>query len=84
MTEIVFDGEIRGRLAGKYRKRQENTAEKPFFYCNFLKGTCGNFTAVSRMIERRAILRQWRENDGNIMKITTGAAEKQPLPFVDL
>lgn len=84
MTEIVFDGEIRGRLAGKYRKRQENTAEKPFFYCNFLKGTCGKFTAVSRMIERRAILRQRRENDGNIMNITTGAAEKQPLPFVDL
>lgn len=83
MTEIVFDGEIRGRLAGKYRKRQENTAEKPFFYCNFLKGTCGKFTAV-RIIERRAILRQWRENDGNIMNITTGAAEKQPLPFVDL
>ena len=62
MTEIVFDGEIRGRLAGKYRKRQENTAEKPFFYYNFLNGTCGKFTAV-RIIERRAILRQWREND---------------------
>lgn len=72
-----------GAPGGEFRKRQESTAGKPFFYCKFLEGTCGNFTAV-RIIERRAILRQWRENDGNIMNITTGAAEKQPLPFVDL
>lgn len=62
MTEIVFDGEIRGAWRGN-KGKDESTAGKPFFYCKFLEGTCGNFTAVSRMIERRAILRQWREND---------------------
>lgn len=60
MTEIVFDGEIRGAWRGNIGK--ESTAGEPFFYCKFLGGTCGNFTAV-RIIERRAILRQWREND---------------------
>lgn len=84
MTEIVFDGEIRGAWRGNKGKDKKARRESRFFYCKFLGGTCGNFTAVSRMIERRAILRQWRENDGNIMNITTGAAEKQPLPFVDL
>lgn len=62
MTEIVFDGKIGGALRGN-KGKDESTAGKPFFYCNFLEGTCGNFTAVSRMIERRTILRQWREND---------------------
>lgn len=60
MTEIVFDGKIRGALRENTGK--ESTAGKPFFYCKFLEGTCGNFTAV-RIIERRAVLRQWREND---------------------
>lgn len=53
MTEIVFDGEIRSAWRGN-KGKDESTAGKPFFYCNFLKETCGNFTAVSRMIERRA------------------------------
>lgn len=63
MTEIVFDGKIGGDLRGNTGKDKRARLKGRFFYCKFLKGTCGNFTAVSRMIERRAILRQWREND---------------------
>ena len=72
-----------GAPCGEIQEKTRKHGRKAVFLLQIWKGTCGKFTAV-RIIERRAILRQWRENDGNIMNITTGAAEKQPLPFVDL